>query len=96
MIGLFKNIFWYTIEGARTVLLYILKYVPGLQETCDEVAVWHYRPLLKTHLLLLTSGLFFIPDHLKTQEICNKEVGMEPCFLRLLLDRLKETGKLWA
>ena len=32
MIDLFKNAFWYIIEGACTVLLYMLKYVPGVQE----------------------------------------------------------------
>ena len=36
MIELFKNIFWYTIEGAFTALLYMLKYVRGVQEAFDE------------------------------------------------------------
>ena len=44
------------------------------------------------HLLLPVSGLFFIPDHLKTQEMSNKEVDIEPYFLRLVPDRLKTQG----
>ena len=89
MIGFFRNAFWYIIEGACDVLL---KYVPGVQEVCDEIVAWHYRPLLEMHLLLPVSGLFFIPDHLKTQEMSNKEVDIEPYFLRLFPDRLKTQG----
>ena len=89
MTGLFKKVFWHIIKGACDVLL---KYVPGVQEACDEVVSRHYRPLLEIHLLLLTSGLFFIPDHLKTHDMCNKEVDIEPCFLRLVPDRLKTQG----
>ena len=37
MIDLFKNIFWYTIEGVYIFLLYMLKYVPGVQGGYDEV-----------------------------------------------------------
>ena len=88
MIDFFKSAFWYIIEGTCDVLL---KYVPGVQEACDEVVAQHYRPLLEIHLLLPTSGLFFIPDHL-TQEMCNKEVDIEPCFLQLVPDRLKTQG----
>ena len=36
------------------------------QEAYDEAVVRHCRPLLEIYLLLI-SGLFFIPDHLKTQ-----------------------------
>ena len=89
MIGFFKKIFWHIIEGACDVLL---KYVPGLQEACDEVVAQLCRPLLEIHLLLPTSGLFFIPDHLKTQEMCDKEMDIEPCFLRLVPNRLKTQG----
>ena len=64
MIDLFENAFWYIIEGACTVLLHKLKYLPGAQEAYDKEAVRHYRPLLEIHLLPM-SGLFFIPDHLK-------------------------------
>ena len=88
MIDFFKSAFWYIIEGTSDVLL---KYVPGVQEVCDEVVVQHYRPLLEIHLLLPMSGLFFIPDHL-AQEMCNKEVDIEPCFLQLVPDRLKTQG----
>ena len=89
MIGFFKNAFWYIIERACD---FFLKYVPGVQETCDEVVAQHYRPLLEVHLLLPTSGLFFIPDHLKTQEMCNKGVDMELCFLWFVPDHLKTQG----
>ena len=88
MIDLFKNAFWYIIEGACTVLLHKLKYLPGAQETYEEEVVRHYRPLLEIHLLPM-SGLFFIPDHLKTLEMCYKEVDIEPRFLALVPDRLK-------
>ena len=88
MIDLFKNVFWYIIEGACTVMLDMLKYVPGAQEMYVEEVVHYYRPLLELYLLLM-SGLFFIPDHLKTQEMCNKEVDIEPCLLALVPDHLK-------
>ena len=87
MIGLLKKVFWHIIEGVCNVLM---KYVPGVQEACDEVVAQHYRPLLEIHLLLLMSGLFFNPDHLKTQEMCNREVDIEPCFLWLVPDHLKK------
>ena len=91
MIDLFKNAFWYIVEGAYTVLLHMLKYVPGVQKACDEVVAWHYRPLLELYLLPM-SGLFFIPDHLKTQEMCIKAVEVDPSFLRLVPDHLKTQG----
>ena len=91
MIDLFKNAFSYIIEGTCTVLLHILKYVSGVQEASDEVVARHYRLLLEIYLLPM-SGLFFIPDHLKTQEMCNKEVNIEPCFLALVPYRLKAQG----
>ena len=52
----------------------------------------HYRPLLEVHLLLPTSGFFFIPDHLETPEMCNKGVDMELCFLWLVPNHLKTQG----
>ena len=53
-----------------------------------SVVVRHYRPLLEIYLLPM-SVFFFIPDHLKAQEMCNKEVGIKPHFLVLVPDRLK-------
>ena len=88
MIDLFKNAFWYIIEGACTVFLHVLKYVPGTQEAYEQEVVRHYRPLLEIYLLPML-GLFFIPDHLKTQEMCNKEVDIKPHFLVLVPDRLR-------
>ena len=91
MIYLFKNAFWYIIEETCTVLLHMLKYVPGVQEACDETVARHYRPLLEIYLLPM-SGLFLIPDHLKTQEMWNEKVEIEPRFLTLVPDRLKTQG----
>ena len=87
MIDLFKNVFWYIIEGACTVLLHMLKYVPGAQKACEEEVTCQYRPLLEIYLLPI-SGLFFIPDHFKIQEMCNKEVDIRPHFLVLVPDHL--------
>ena len=56
MIELFKNIFSYTIEGAFTALLYMLKYVPGVREAFDEAV---YR---EPH------SLEYVPDHFKSQK----------------------------
>ena len=91
MISLFKNTFWYIIEGVCTVLLRMLKYVPGVQEAYDEAVGRHYSPLIGIYLLPM-SGLFFITDHLKTQEMYNKEMDIEPRFLPLVAARLKTQG----
>ena len=37
MIYLFKNVFWYIIDGAFTALLCMLEYAYGPQGTYDEV-----------------------------------------------------------
>ena len=79
MIDLFKNVFWDIIEGTFIVLLHMLKYFPGTQEAYKEEVARHNRPLLKIYLLPM-SRLFFIPDHLKTQEMCNKEVDINSHF----------------
>ena len=73
MIDLFKNIFWYIIEKACTVLLYMLKYVPGVQEAYDE-AVACRRSLL--------TGIYLI-------RIKAKDVDIEPRFLPFVPDRFK-------
>ena len=66
----------------------MLKNFPLDQEAYDVEVARHCRSLLDTHLPI-TSGLFFIPDHLKTQEMCNKKVDIKPRFLALAPDRLK-------
>ena len=73
MINLFKNVFWYVIEGACSVLLYMLKYVLGDQETYDEAVVCHRRSLPWTYLICIKA----------------KDVDIEPCFLPLVPDRFK-------
>ena len=59
MIDLFKNTFGYTIEGAITAFLYMLKYVPGVQKAYDEVV----RKELHS--------LEYVPDRIKLQKMCN-------------------------
>ena len=36
MINLFKNVFWYIIEEAYTVLLGMLKYIPRAHKVCEK------------------------------------------------------------
>ena len=91
MIDMFKNEFWYIIEGACTVLLHMLKYVPGAQEAYDEAVARRYRPLLEMYLIPIKEVLKkvdieppFLPlvsDHFKTREMCEKAVEK---YLRLL------------
>ena len=92
MTDLFKNVFWSIIVGGRgggcTVLFHMLKYVSVVQAVYEEEVACHYRPLLEIYLLPI-SGLLFIPDYLKTQEMCNKEVDIKPQFLVLVPDHLK-------
>ena len=66
MIDLFENVFWYTIEVPCTVLLYILKYIPGAQEEFNEEV--RREPIL----------LMYVPDHFKTQEMCEEVVEKNP------------------
>ena len=68
MIDLFKNTFWYIIDGACTVLLNMLKYVPGVQEAYDEAVARCYRPLPEIYLISIKS----------------KDVDIEPRFLPLV------------
>ena len=68
MIDLFKNVFWDIIERVCTVLLHMLKYVPGAQEAYEEEVTCHYRPLLEIYLLPM-SGLFFILIILDTGDV---------------------------
>ena len=66
MIDLFENVFWYTIKVPCTVLLYILKYIPGAQEEFNEEV--RREPIL----------LMYVPDHFKTQEMCEEVVEKNP------------------
>ena len=77
MIDLFKNIFWYIIEGVSTVLLRMLKYVPGGQEAYDEVA--RREPLL----------LEYVPDWLKLQKMCNEAVRNKPSMIYFVPDQYR-------
>ena len=80
MIDLFKNLFCYIIAGTRTVLLYMLKYVPRVQEPYDEAVVHRRRPLPRIYLIRIKVKdvdigprfLLLVPDCLKTQGMCEK------------------------
>ena len=82
MIDLFKNVFWYIIEGACTVLLYILKYVPGVQEAYDEAVAGRRSPLPEIYLISIKAKhvdleprfLPLVPNCFKTREVCEKAV----------------------
>ena len=65
MIGLFKNAFWYIIDGTCTVLLHMLKYVPGTQEACNK------------EVRMEPFSLGFALKHLKMQGMCNEAVRRE-------------------
>ena len=60
MSDLFKYAFLYIIDGTCTTLLHMLKYIPGVQEKYDEAVP---RNPYKLKL---------VPDHFKTQEMCEK------------------------
>ena len=82
IIDLFKNVFWYIAEGACTVLLYMLKYVPGTQEAYDEAVACRRRPPPWIYLIRIKAKdvdieshfLSFVPDRFKTREMCEKAV----------------------
>ena len=69
MIDLFKKVIWYTMEGACTVLLYIVKYLPGAQETINEEV--RRDPIL----------LMGVPDHFKKHKMCEEAVEAYPWLL---------------
>ena len=82
-----KNTFWY-------ILFQMLKYVPRAQKAYDEAVAYYFRLLLERWLLppppsLMSSGLFFIPDNIRTQKMCERAVKDEPHSLALVPDRLK-------
>ena len=62
MINLFKNLPWYIIEGACTVLLSKLKYIPEAKKVCEKS--------------VRDDQFAYIIDKLKTQ--CEKSVGDDP------------------
>ena len=64
MINLFKNVFWYIIEEAYTVLLCMLKYIPRAQKVCKKY--------VENDLGLLA----YVIDNSKTQ--CKKSVEDDP------------------
>ena len=82
MIDLFKNIFWYIIEGACTVLLYMLKYVPGVQEVYDEAVAHSHSPLPEIYLICIKAKdvdieprfLPFVPDLFKPKRCVKKQL----------------------
>ena len=82
MIDLFKSIFWYIIERACTVLLYMLKYVPGVQEAYDEAVASRRSLLTGIYLIRIKAKdvdieprfLPFVPDRFKIREMCEKAV----------------------
>ena len=82
MIDLLKNTF-------RYILFQMLKYIPGAQKAYDEAVAYYFRLLLERCLPPNSSGLFFIPDNIKTQKMCERVVEDEPRSLALVPDRLK-------
>ena len=57
------------MEGACTVLLYIVKYLPGAQETINEEV--RRDPIL----------LMGVPDHFKKHKMCEEAVEAYPWLL---------------
>ena len=94
MINLFKNVSWYIIEGACTVLLYMLKYVPAVQQVHDEAVVCRRSPLPEIYLICIKAKdvdieqrfLPFVPDYFKTREMCDKAVRKYPWLLQFVPD----------
>ena len=70
----------------------MLKCVPGAQKSYDEVVAYYFRLLLERCLPPMSSGLFFIPDNIKTQKMCERAVEDEPRSLPLVPDHFKTQG----
>ena len=85
MTGLLKNTF-------RYILLCMVKYVPGAQKAYDEAVAYYFRLLLERCLPPMSSGLFFIPDNIKTQKMCERAIEDEPRSLALVPNHLKTQG----
>ena len=105
MIDLFKNVFWYIIEGACTVLLHMLKYVAGFQEAYDEAVARRQSPLPEIYLIRIKAKdvdieprfLLFVPDHFKIYEMCEKAVKKYLWLLKYVPDWFvtHERIKIW-
>ena len=105
MIDLFKNVFWYIIEGACTVLLHMLKYVAGFQEAYDEAVARRQSPLPEIYLIRIKAKdvgieprfLLFVPDHFKIYEMCEKAVKKYLWLLKYVPDWFvtHEQIKIW-
>ena len=91
VIDLFKNVFWSIIKVACIVLLYMLKYVPGVQEANYEAVARRRRPPPWIYLICIKAKdvdiesrfLLFVPDRFKTQKMCEKALTK---YIRLLKD----------
>ena len=102
MINRFKKAIGYIVDCFVVhVLGHILKYIPGVQEVCNEEVSRKPRSLtfipdhFKTKEMCNEAVriepilLSCVPYHPKTQEMCNEAVRNSPCTLRLIPDRLK-------
>ena len=79
----------------RNIFLHMVKYIPWMQEIVyiDEVVyieVVYIEPC----------SIGFIPDHFKTQKMCNKAVCMDPWLLKyvpvhLRMHEMYERGGCW-
>ena len=70
----------------------MVKYVPGAQKAYDEAVAYYFRLLLERCLPPMSSGLFFIPDNIKTQKMCERAIEDEPRSLALVPNHLKTQG----
>ena len=77
---LFKNAFWYIIQGMRTALFHWIKGIRShlkTQEMCTNI------------MRIGPSSLAYIPDRFKTQEMSIKAVEKDPCMLKYVPDPFK-------
>ena len=91
MIDLFKNALWYIIKGACTVLLHMLKYVPGVQGVHETVSI---RPRYLTFVLdqavsRTPWGLKHVSDDLKDKWICEWVIHKNPRMLKYVPDHFE-------
>ena len=76
VIDLIKYIIERMVEGTRAVMLHMLKYVPGVQGVDGEALDIGGYPLA------------YVPDRLKTQEMCERAVEDKPEALRFVPDHI--------
>ena len=98
MTDLFKKVIWFIIEGTCTVLTYILKYIPGVQEVCNkevcrdpfflEFVPDYFKTQEMCNEVVVADPytLYFVPDCYKTQEMCEKSVEKDPLSLKFVPD----------